>query len=379
MPSLEKDSLHNIKNDYVVALTIDATNFKIGKVKNLPFDGKAVVLFKPVTEQLPFWAQEYYAKTPVEAILNTAKVGYKLQREGAENYIDENIVTEFFPDPSIEDLSQGVDLIKTPEYIKARKKFVEEYTAKKEDEYWDNYDKKVEEIRQEICTYADNDKEYGWKHLEDKDGNVLKVPGRAFLHFAIARADYMNKTGDQEIILPEYNVIAPRGLKMMNDDPLHTDCWLGAGLPLDNAYDHDMWQNRLFFEKMFEVQSTYFEHDFNILNRADQTKIKGTIVNPYNYENFPKGERILVIPHLGVEFEVAALQCDAIICETGGKLAHLTTVGREMGIPIIRMENAVIAFAMPRKIEFDLMEGKINFPKEEEIEIVLEKGKKKKI
>lgn len=186
----------------------------------------------------------------------------------------------------------------------------------------------------------------------------------------------MNRNADQEVILPEYNVISPRGLKMMNDNPLHTDCWLGAGLPLDTAYDHESWQNRLFFEKMFEVQSTYFEHDFNILNSAKKTEIKGTIVNPYNYEMIPKGERILVIPHLGVEFEVAALQCDAIICETGGKLAHLTTVGREMGIPIIRMENAVIAFAIPRKIEFDLVEGKINFPKEE---MVLEQVKKRKI
>lgn len=90
-------SLHYAENpSQDVALTIDANNFNIGEIKNLPFNGKAVVLFKAVTEQLPFWAEEYYAKTPIEAILNTAKIGYKLQKEGAENYIDENVVADFF-------------------------------------------------------------------------------------------------------------------------------------------------------------------------------------------------------------------------------------------------------------------------------------------
>jgi phosphohistidine swiveling domain-containing protein len=354
-----------------LALTVDAT-----KIKDLPFDGKAVVLFKQVTEQLPFWAQEYYSKNPFEAVQKIPK--WKLRKEGAEYYTDD-IVNEFFPDPSKEDLSKqsSDDIINTSEYKSARKKFIDEYRDKKEQEYWDNYEKRIEETRQRVIDYANNDKEYGWKHLEDKEGNVLKVPGRAFLHFAIGRGSYMSRVKDKDTILPEYTPIASTGLKMMNDDPLHTDCWLGAGLPLDSAYDHESWQHKVFFEKMFDVQSTYFEDDFNILNSAGKKEIKGTVVNPYNYETVPKGERILVIPHLGVEFEVAALQCDAIICETGGKLAHLATVGREMGMPIIRIENAVVAFALPRKIEFDLVEGKINFPKDEE-ELAKEKEQKSK-
>jgi phosphohistidine swiveling domain-containing protein len=359
-----------------LALTVDAN-----KVKNLPFSGKAVVLFKQVTEQLPFWAQEYYSKTPFEAVSKLAKVSYSLRKEGAEYYNDSDIVKDFSPNPEAEDLSKQSkeDMINTPEYKEARRKFIDQYTDKAEEKRWREHDEYVEEVRQKIIAYADNDKEYGWKHLEDRDGNVLKVPGRAFLHFAIKRGDYMNRTGDHNATLPDYEPIAPRELKMMNDDPLHTDCWLGAGLPLNTAYEHETWQHKLFFEKMFDIQTTYFDDDFNILNRADKKEIKGTIVNPYNYESVPKGERILVIPHLGVEFEVVALQCDAIICETGGKLAHLATVGREMGIPIIRIENAVVAFALPRKIEIDLLEGKIKFPKDEQLEPVKEKNKKKKI
>ena len=349
-----------------LALTVNSN-----KDKNLPFSGKAVVLFKQVTEQLPFWAHEYYSKTPFEAVSKLAKVSYALKKEGAEYYndSDSDIVKDFFPDPELEDLSKQskVDTINTPEYKEARRKFIEQYQDKAEEKRWKEHDEYVEEIRKKVIEYADNDKQYGWKYLEDSEGNVLKVPARAFLHFAIKRASYMNRGNDENTTLPEYNPIAPRELKMMNDDPLHTDCWLGAGLSLNTAYDHETWQHKLFFEKMFDIQTTYFEHDFNILNRADKKEVKGTIVNPYNYETVPKGERILVIPHLGVEFEVAALQCDAIICETGGKLAHLATVGREMGMPIIRIENAVIAFALPRKVEIDLSEGKIKFPKEENV------------
>lgn len=356
-----------------LALTVDKNT-----VKNLPFTGKAVVLFKQVTEQLPFWAQEYYAKTPFEAVSKVANDSYKLRKEGAEYYTDD-VIKDFFPNPHVEDLSKQsrLDTIDTPEYQNARRKFIEQYQDKAEQDRWDKHDQYVEEVRQKVIDYANNDKEYGWKHLEDRDGNVLKVPGRAFLHFAIQRGSYMNRTNNKDTVLPNYEAIAPRELKMMNDDPLHTDCWLGAGLPLNTAYDHETWQHKIFFEKMFELQSNYFDDEFNILNSAGKKEIKGTIVNPYNYESVPKGERILVIPHLGVEFEVAALQCDAIICETGGKLAHLATVGREMGLPIIRIENAVVSFALPRKVEFDLVEGKINFPKDE-LEQTKEKSKKKK-
>jgi phosphohistidine swiveling domain-containing protein len=359
-----------------LALTIDGN-----KIKNLPFKGKAVVLFKQVTEQLPFWAHEYYSKTPFEAVSKIAEVNYGLRKEGAEYYSDSKILKDFMPNPQVEDLSEQYsrDLIRTPEYEEVRRRFIQEYQIRKEEERWAEYEKDIEEVRQKVIDYANNDKEYGWKHLEDEDGNVLKVPGRAFLHFSIGRLSYMSRKGDTNTTLPEYTPVSPRGLKIMNDDPLHSDCWLGAGLPLESAYDHESWQHKIFFKKMFEIQSTYFDHDFNILNRADKKEVKGTIVNPYNYESIPKGERILVIPHLGVEFEVAALQCDAIICETGGKLAHLATVGREMGLPIIRMENAVIAFALPRKIELDLMEGKIKFPKDEKLEIKKGGPKKKKM
>ncbi len=53
---------------------------------------------------------------------------------------------------------------------------------------------------------------------------------------------------------------------------------------------------------------------------------------------------IIVIPNASVDFELSALKAGLIICENGGKLAHLCIVGREFGIPLIRIDNATKIF-----------------------------------
>ena len=326
-------------------------------VTNIPepdnFGYPIVVLFKELTEQIPFWAQSYYAKNPREAVLRAFQYNIGLRREGAEYYSDD-IVREFLPT----DDPHGFIVDNTHE--EKKNAFVRDQSALyDEDGYWARREQAIEDIKKQIIDYANNDKEYGWNTLVDEDGNTLKVPGRAFLHFSVERAEYTDKNLEA-INLPEYKAFSPRGLKMMNDDNLHTDCWLGAGLSLDSAYDHESWQHKLFFNKMFECQSAFSpDYDFNILHKGKQAAIKGTTVNIENYAEVPKGSRILVLPHLGVEFETVALQFDAIITKTGGKLAHLVTVGREFGIPIIRMENAVIRFALPQEYIIGLNDGTI--------------------
>lgn len=344
-----------------IALTINSKDYK-----NMPFEGEAVILFKQVTEQIPFWVKNLYAKNPYEALKKVSK--YMLKQEGAEEESD-NLVYSFLPNSSETNEMDLID-INSENYKSSRNDFINSYLKRHSQEKETN--EEIERIKQKIIDYADNDKEYGWKYLIDEDGNTLKVPGRAFLHFAVDRANhgvYAHGVDSEidKITLPDYVAIAPMGLKLLVDSPIHTDCWLGAGLSLDEAYDYNTWQYKLFFKKTFELQSKYFEYDFNIFNTANQTKVKGITVNQYDYESVPKGQRILVIPHLGVEFETIALQCDAIITEVGGKLAHLVIVGREMGMPIIRMENAVFLFAGKRNIEIDFIEGKINNIKEENI------------
>lgn len=326
--------------------------------------GEVSVLFREVSEQAPFWAKEYYGKTPYEAIETSIKSWRRLESRGADMYdLSDDITQDFLHVPEATPLEESDSFdIHSPEYNAARTQFIETYRQKQEQEQWDKFDREQEAYRQRVIEFANTDKEYGWKEFIDETQEppkTLKVPYRAFLHFAVSRAQYSDR--ESQANLPPYEPIFPSGWKMRNDDPLHTDVWFGAGLNPDLAYDHESWEHQFFFKKVFETQSAFLnDWAFNIINSAKLNGFEGTTVNIHNYEEVPKGQRLLVLPHLGVEFETAALQCDAIITETGGKLAHLAIVGREFGIPIVRVEDAALKFALTKNYHFDFESGQFN-------------------
>lgn len=231
------------------------------------------------------------------------------------------------------------------------------------DEEFSSYDQQIDQYQQKVIAFADADKEYGWKELINplNSNERLKVPYRAFLHLCVHLSGFSKLHPHLDISLPPYTAIFPAGVKTARDNPLHTDCWLGAGMSIGTAYDSSCWQHQLFYHEIQKCQSSFIgqEMDFTILHSAHKLHFSGTTVNISNFASVPKGKRLLVLPHLGVEFEAVALQCDAIITEHGGKLAHLVTVGREMNIPIIRVEDAAIRFALANSIKIDLMNGKI--------------------
>lgn len=332
-------SLHyadNPRDD--LAYTFERADYK--DLKPRIVDG--VILFKEIKEQIPFWVDSYIKKHPQEAIYSAIKAGRWFSRNGAE---------------------QTYDLKGTGSPMKLDNPYVsgEAYMHLDSEE---DETRAVNDLQKRIMEFADNDKEYGWKYFQDEEGNSLKVPGRAFMHFALHRCS-MGSTGkgfnDREVELPEYTPISKSGLKMGGDDPFHTDCWLGAGLDLKYAYDYDSWQYKLFMDAVWKMQYAEYDMDFNIIAKGSNTKIEGFTVNTKNYESVPKGQRVLVIPNLSVDFEQAFFACDHIICETGGKLAHLATLAREFDKSIIRVDNATLQFIRKKPIKVDFMTGKLEY------------------
>ncbi len=114
-------------------------------------------------------------------------------------------------------------------------------------------------------------------------------------------------------------------------------------------------------DSVWKMQYAEHDMDFNIIAKGSNTKIEGFTVNTHNYESVPKGQRILVIPNLSVDFEQAFFACDHIICETGGKLAHLATLAREFDKAIIRVENATLQFIRKKPIKVDFINGKLEY------------------
>jgi phosphohistidine swiveling domain-containing protein len=195
----------------------------------------------------------------------------------------------------------------------------------------------IAQARLAVCQFADNDTEYGWytfrwkSTLPGVSGITIRAPKRALYCYALSTTPAYH-------LAPAYSAFSPQGLKLSEDNPLHTDVWLGCGYDIDNqTYARGNPYYHAVNDMVGAVQKELLNFEVHVLARGPE--LRGKVV----YPNSPKitKENILVVPHAGVEFELQALQAGAIICEVGGRLAHLVTVCREMQKSIIRMDDAV--------------------------------------
>ena len=194
------------------------------------------------------------------------------------------------------------------------------------------------ELRANITEYANADTEYGWytyhwtSTLTGTPSLTLKAPKRALFCYALSKAKASH-------LMPDYDAISPPDMKLSDDNPFHTDVWLGCGFAIDDkTYDRTNPHYIAVLDMMYQVQKEFLNFEVQVL--AHGPEVYGEIVFPGDTDI--NQHSILVIPHAGVEFELDALKAGAIICEIGGKLAHLVTVCREMSKAILRMPDASV-------------------------------------
>lgn len=304
-------------------LTDIAYSYDSKKYKNSKYsDG--VILFKEVNRQIPFWVK--IESNPEKVIEKMIKHNVYLPEDGAEfRYGYSNSKNQFDVPNNLKNSDDG--------YVKLNDEQVK---------------MAYDELRKEISDFADNDKEFGWKVVKDKEGRELRMPGRALVYYALTSLYSV----DRNILntIPEYKVMSKNNIKMQSDNPYHTDVWIGAGLSLDD-YNKDGWECKLMSMATFDIQDKYLDGGFKVIHYDGESKqIKGTIVTPENYQEVKKGERILIIPDLSVNYEIPFFACDHVITELGGKLAHLATVAREFNKNIIRVEDAKIIYKVGSEI-----------------------------
>jgi len=229
------------------------------------------------------------------------------------------------------------------------------------------------ELKKDIRDYADKDSECGWMELS-YDLCTLKFPKRALLWYVFGKSPAITP------LLPPYRPFSMSGIKMYNDNPFHTDVMLGAGLDYSSAYrEFDSFEASALFEAEQKIKDEYHDlisFDFVILSN----KFRSSDFNAMVYEYDPplkngvwsnshissferkKSRNIscVVIPHAGVEFELATKNADVIITERGGKLSHLATVTREKGEKLlIRVDDAVKKFPVFTRLNIDTDNMKI--------------------
>lgn len=179
-----------------------------------------------------------------------------------------------------------------------------------------------------------------WKTItvrEDGEQHSITFP------YELALAYSLSKTGLRHLA-PEWATVSPGCLKMENDSRLHTDFWLSLGFDLDGReYKSSTLNYRLFVSVVRKMQYELFPMgEFDTLNSAGLDSFSGSVVTPTS--EFINHTNILVIPHAGPEFDVIARKAGLVICETGSRMAHLAVVGREFGLPLIRIEGACLKF-----------------------------------
>lgn len=221
----------------------------------------------------------------------------------------------------------------------------------------------IEEIRKSVVDFADNDKEYPWvSHTymdTDTDKTItLSIPGRALACYALSSARAWH-------LMPAYEPFAPTGLKMMLDNPYHSDAYLGAGLECDEtgAFKHFTPNDRALFDAMAKVQRVLTGFEFAVLARGARAKrfLDGIAWHPGKECPKEKGKvPVLILPHAGVEFDAYARKAKCVISETGGRLSHLAVVSRERGIPLLMLEGAVTKFPQGTRFYIDLVDGTLS-------------------
>jgi hypothetical protein len=220
--------------------------------------------------------------------------------------------------------------------------------------------------------------------FEQANNELIEIETEKFGKFTTTRAPflrwclrYMNTEGMTGKKNPDWAPVAGTGWKTHMDDPFHTDWWMALTPQVDlkEAYNHD-YDNSVggqisiaAHEMKSDIVREYTSHQFVTLCRGNRRKgrIYGRVEFPEPNEDVQPGS-IAVVPHAGPEYQIAMETANkpdqhgdrgCVIANTGGKLAHLAVVGREMGATVLMIPNATEIYKFVYKLIVDLEKGTI--------------------
>lgn len=161
----------------------------------------------------------------------------------------------------------------------------------------------------------------------------------------------------------QWRSYSPGGLKIDDDNPFHSDWWIGAGFPIAS---YKLAVNGNQFSSLNEAV-TDFAHELvnkntldniRILSGKDLPPVTGNInIYPESIDAVNPGD-ILVLPNGNVEFEMYLKKAcqgnkGAVILETGNGTAHLSIVSRELGYRVILLPNATKLLKYSPRVNID--------------------------
>ena len=134
----------------------------------------------------------------------------------------------------------------------------------------------------------------------------------------------------------KWQTISPMGIKMLVDDPAHTDWMIGAGIDLDAYFD-----DQEFRERQYDLFSD-MQKRFTMLKGAVLLSGKLAIGNVVHAKpgQLLTDNQIAIMPHAGVEYMDVFMTAGATITEKGGAMSHMAVNGLPYNKTLLRIPDA---------------------------------------
>lgn len=219
--------------------------------------------------------------------------------------------------------------------------------AAKEIESGDRFNTQCADIAEKVRQQAGDD--LFEMVIEASDGGGFgPTPERRVM---VPRAPFWNWALDHTHLAhmaPPWEPVSQPGMKLPFNSPYHTDWMLGAGFDLGDDYDALSPVTKAAGRERFRIQEQLGHYECAVL--VDHGEAMGTV-----------GKEILVLPHLGPAYAEAAMEPGviAIVTEVGGELAHLATIGHEMGWTIMRVPDAMTRYPEGKRLHLMPATGQI--------------------
>lgn len=207
-------------------------------------------------------------------------------------------------------------------------------------------------------------KEHGWVTLvHKKTQKEFQVPIAAYENFLVKNRSLIK--------VKPWKAISPHDLKMINDNPIHSDLLIAAGFNLFE--EDDTYQNKeieIFNETLY---TNYYNMKFAKKNDLIPLAGKGVFEGKLNFVTDEKTEvedgYIYVLPDASPKWTVFAYKVwknnQLIVVPTGGKLCHLAIIANEKNgaivcVPDIYLFNQKLNFVFD-SLNKNEITTKINF------------------
>lgn len=341
--------------------------YKVKAVSDTAFSSKKVL--NKLKEKFPNYSVNYMYLPKYKKVVFVFSEEVKQSRN--KNF-SESLELSFH---SLIKLNKKIKLIQIKDFFIDEKEFSFELTKEEFYQYVDNFQDSLSILENEIDNFLYNKLKKEIISAAEKNGGfidiegenlIYKVPKLPFYYWAI-NARFFNDL-PQKIGLDKWAPVSPYGFKMQNDDPYHTDWWIGAGIPIksyNEEEDEKLNMNAMMLK--INLQAKLLNFESTVLSGNEDV-----VAYVQHYDDFKNDfskvleDRILILPDLNLKFESIILKAvkngkGGVVCGAGGKAAHLSKVGRELNFPIFLEDNALNKFKNVMKLKLSPKSGKITW------------------